>query len=327
MSQENPKNPDLEVASKPSDALREDAPIASNESENTSEDAQVQEELASHRLVGLFIGSALFLAIATLVIIIVMPPLSWTPEKEVQSNFRAVATLENLNPGNQPQYLLRYHTIEKDVVYAIQIEQESTYKSGKARVSIQADVTLSRPERRDTDDTIAITLSNVEVHAYDGDSEIQLASAGAMIAGISLFARLDAQTGIGTIVPDANINPQVARVLYIVSDVLRQVWIPLPSEKIDVNASWTVRDLGQNDYVRTSNVRVTQASQRAQTLEMTPDLMAKRADTLQSVGSGKSIIERVEDAVTEATIDYARTQPVFEGGATSQTTHATLRRR
>lgn len=212
---------------------------------------------ASRRRSAIILGMAGALFVFCLVVLILMPPLSWKSEKKVQSNYRIETELTQLEAGGGEKVELRYAPVTDRTVYGLKVHQKVEYGQGVvSEVQIETDVVWVRPQRRETDDAVMITLENVHVKVLDGADEVKLASIGGMLADVGVYSRLGAQEGLYTVVPEANVNPQVARVLLVVSDVIRQFWQPLPKEGVGAGAHWTYRDISgpKMPYYREASV-------------------------------------------------------------------------
>lgn len=190
------------------------------------------------------------LAIILVVVVIVMPPLSWKPPKKDVSKYHSVLSVAT-TAVEAGDIRLSYASIEQPLRYRLTLEQKSQYaEDNRTRTQLESDVVFTRPKRSYADGEIAFQLQEVSAHVFDGDREMTLASPGDLIAGISLYSKLDAQTGLGSVVPDANMNPQVKRVLFTVADALRFAWSPLPEAALGVGSRWTVTSSEASSYAR-----------------------------------------------------------------------------
>ena len=325
-----PETEEKQGDSRESDADAENGASKDAEPSGSSDEATLidgHDELSpeSRRRARMILAVAAVLAVVAFVMLYFIPPLSWTPQKEVRSNFRPVATVVHVEPGASAQHALSYAQLSSPIFYEMEVEQKTHYDKGDTRVIIRAEVEIKVPERRDTDDTVAIVLDHVDAHAYDGDEEVRLASAGAMLERIALYARIEAQGGLGTIVPDANVNPQVARVLFILGDAFRQAWPPLPSEKLADGGSWQTEDTASDGPGRRSRIVLHDRGNGGYGLEVRTSLVRKGTDA--ELGNGRMEIELENGLVRSASVDYSRHDAVIVGGAAQQTVHATIRRK
>lgn len=209
-----------------------------------------------------------FLFVGIVAIIIIHPPMSKDVEKSDAHIYRVMT--EDVVSSAQTGDPIAYSPIESSQTYRMSLEQKAIYADGvQTRIVLDSDVILDKPQRS-VDLGVTIQLADVSADVFDGDEHVKLASPGRMLAGVSLYARLLPQTGLSSVVPDANINPQVARVLFTVADVLHYAWLPLSSH-ISTDAEWTFSDkaelVSESAYRRHFSVSVRRwdsASQRAE---------------------------------------------------------------
>ena len=264
----------------------------------------------------LVVGIMLALAVAAIVILIVMPPLSWKPPKSVKQNFESLSVAEAVQTGGGERISLAYQPVSDVLRYRVTISQSSVYAGGKpVNGVISADVELFVPSRSDLADTVGIRLESVESHVKDGDGDVTLESAGGMLMGVSLYTRLDPHHGMGRAVPDSNVNPQVARVLYILTDGLRDIWLPLPEEAVGVGGGWRVSSVGtQNlDVERRAETRVISVADGV-SLETSYEFVRGGG----KVGGGKSSVLLRDGVVERGTVELKRDSALLDGGAQSQ---------
>lgn len=291
---------------------------------------EVPENLRVSRIVLISIA-VLFLF--TVVTVILIPPLSWSPQKGTKSQFHVVSVVEHVERGLTPSIDLSYLPLvgegkERNVAkYAAHIEQTTSYKEGAfVRIDMVANVVISKPSKRNQDEEIDIELEDVDLHLFDGEREVPMASTDALIEGISVRAVLDLKGGMSSIIPPASkINPQIARILFTVSDAFRQAFLPLPEGEIGENASWELRDVEGKDYMRRGEVKALDVSARGARLE-TEFSLYKVAEPDTVVGHGKIRSLISGGVVEESVIEYNRTQELYEGGATGQTMTMSFRR-
>lgn len=222
------------------------------------------------------------LLILTIVMVICYPPLSWNSKKKDSDNFRILSEITQNAVLSSSGVEAGYRAIVSEKRYRLKLTDKSFYASGATtRTDMTSEVLVDRPQRSVAEDAVTIQLANVEAHVFDGDKEISLAGAGRMLAGVSLYARLMPHEGLSSVVPDANINPQVARVLFIVSDVLHYVWGPLP-ERIEAGAEWRFEDKKESDtplaYRRFGNVRAVEVADGGERIKLETSFEFSRAD-------------------------------------------------
>lgn len=214
----------------------------------------------------LSIVAVLFVAIVALMIL--HPPMSKDVEKGNAHIYRVMTA--DVVSSTQTGDPIAYSPIESPQTYRMSLEQRAIYADDvQTRIVLDSDVILDKPQRS-VDLGVTIQLADVSADVFDGDEHVKLASPGRMLAGVSLYARLLPQTGLSSVVPDANINPQVARVLFTVADVLHYAWLPLSSH-ISTGAEWTfsdkadlVSDAAYRRHFSVSVRRWDSASQRAE---------------------------------------------------------------
>lgn len=193
------------------------------------------------------------LAVILVVVVVIMPPLSWKPPKKDVSKYHSVlnVTTTAVEPGD---IRLSYASIEssRSYRYRLTLEQASQFSDERrTRTQLESDIVFTRPERSYADGEISFQLQEVSAQVFDGDREVTLASPGDLLAGISLFSKLESQTGLGSVVPDANMNPQVKRVLFTVADALRFAWSPLPEVSLGLGSRWSISsNASESPYIR-----------------------------------------------------------------------------
>ncbi len=215
----------------------------------------------SRRRVSAILTAVVLLFAAMIAVVFGFPPLSDVGNSRDADRYRILTDeikIESL-PDGADAFPFYKPPAESPLVYRLELSQDAVY-SGNAstRVELSADVSVQTP-KRSVDDGVAIRLGDVSARVFDGSDEVKLSDSGRMLAGVSLYARFLPQTGLTNVMPDANINPQVARVLYIVSDVLHSAWIPLP-DRIAQGMTWTFADkadaVSDSAYRRFASVRV-----------------------------------------------------------------------
>ena len=190
------------------------------------------------------VGLILVLFAAAIVVLVVMPPLSWKPPKKVKQNFASLASAELVEAGQGEMRSLAYAPMGEHVFYRLSLEQDTSYAQGNQMSSkLEGRLEIFRPKRQDLADTVGLKLHDARTFVKDGDKQIEMGESAEMLGGVSLFTRLDAQDGMGLAVPESNVNPQVARVMYVLTDALRDIWIPLPKTDVGAGGSWTVTDV------------------------------------------------------------------------------------
>ncbi|MBQ9394939.1 MAG: hypothetical protein IJU23_05420 [Proteobacteria bacterium] len=285
-------------------------------------ESEVPENLRVSRIVLVSIVTLFLFAVVTVILI---PPLSWSPQKGVKSEFHAVSVAENVKNGAEPVVALAYKPFAVDgkrdveLKYSLHLKQ-TTYYEGVTSVSIdmETEVVINRPGRRHREEEVDIRLENVVIHLFDEKTEVPMSSTGAMIEGISVRALIEPKGGMSNVIPPATkINPQAARILFIVADALRQVFLPLPEGEIGENATWELRDAAGLDFIRRGRVTATEVSSKGAKLRTEFSLYkAGKADA--EVGRGEISSIMSEGLVEESDIHYRRTHALFEGGASEQ---------
>ena len=278
---------------------------------------------SSRRRSATIFGIAVVLFTFCLIILIIMPPLSWKSEKKKQSNYRILTEISQVESEGGDLSVLRYEPIIEKTTYTIKLRQVAQYSNEeRTEVHLNADIVFTRPQRRETEDAIMVVLENVEVEVFDDAEEVKLASIGGMLADIGIYSRMGTHEGLFTVVPEANINPQVARVLYVFADVIRQVWIPLPEESVGVKGQWHFKDTDVSmPYYRDSQVGFEKQGDLV-TLDVTTELFSQTAG---AQGNGKSRIELHRGRVKEAEVDYHHTSKPSDDSASEVLFHAELR--
>ncbi len=265
---------------------------------------------------------------ASILVIILMPPLSWTPQKETHSNFQTTASVSQVIPGEAQLIDLSYSEIADKAVFDINLEQISEYEGNiQSRVTLKAECHFERQTTGASKGALGIKLENVDAHVYENSQEVKIPSAGGMLAGIYLYSYLKPKEGMTSIVPDADINPQAARVLYIVVDSLHQIWLPMPEEQIGLHGKWHLSDPEQAEFRRQTEVEITQQQSEQVMLTSRTDLYQKKGGQDQSIGQGKGQITMKSGQIERGEIEFEREQQIWEKGAGKQKVHVTVMRK
>ncbi len=254
----------------------------------------------------LVVGVMLLLGALAILVVVLMPPLSWKPPKKMKQNFEPISVVESVEQGaSDARVSLAYDTHEMS--YAIELDQDTHYPDDKVmHIHLDGLLDLNRPKRGDLSETLGIRLKDsVFVSVKDGDREIELGELGEMLKGVTLYARLDAHDGMGRAVPDSDINPQVARVMYIVADALRYMWLALPGESVGVGAKWRLSDVEDSSgmYIRRAETQLTEVNEsrfgnRIKT-ETAIELIERRDGNSVVIGSGKVVVTFKEGGIIE----------------------------
>lgn len=318
-----------EIKSQESESLSQETEQKCEETPSSDERTLSEQNLdaldalpSSRRRSAIILGTAGALFAFCLIILIIMPPLSWKSEKKKQSNYRSLTEISQVESEGDNLLALRYEPIIEKTTYTIDLQQVAKYpKDVRTEVHLKADVVFTRPQRRESEDAIMVVLENVDVKVLDGIEEVKLASIGEMLADIGIYSRMGTREGLFTVVPEANINPQVARVLYVFADAIRQVWIPLPEEGLGMKGQWHFKDMDpEMPYFRDSQVAF-ETKGKSTLLDVTTGLFAR---TGGQQGSGKSHIEIAGGRVIEAEVDYRHTPEVGENAASELLFHAEI---
>ena len=266
------------------------------------------------------VGVMLVLAIVAVIVLIVMPPLSWKPPKSIKQNFESVSTAEAVEPGADERMALFYAPIENSLHYRVRLQQDVTYASGNPMHSTLAGrLEMFQPRRKDLSESVGMKLLNAQMTIEDGERPVELGESGEMLGGVSLYVRLDAHDGLGMAIPDSNINPQVARVMYILADALRNVWLPLPKEDVGLNAAWKlseVTDRGGN-YSRRASTQLNSIHPDVQT-KTTFELIHRDGNTERVAGNGEVTVLLKDNRVQSAKLVMTRGVDASGSGVKSQ---------
>lgn len=242
----------------------DDAECDAGDAGDAGEDARLSALDAapeSRRRVSVILAAVVLLFAAMIAVVFGFPPLSDVGNSRDADRYRILTDeikIESL-PDGADAFPFYKPPAESPLVYRLGLRQEAVYPgNASTRVELAADVGMQMP-KRSLADGVTIRLGDVSARVFDGDAEVKLPDSGRMLAGVSLYARFLPQTGLTNVMPDANINPQVARVLFIVSDVLHSAWIPLP-DRIAQGMTWTFADkadaVSDPAYRRFASVRV-----------------------------------------------------------------------
>jgi hypothetical protein len=212
--------------------------------------AEEPDQRAASRLKQIVVISLMvILLIATVFVVALNPPSGSQPvSRASEAQFSLGRKVMLLAPGNtEAAQLLRYAPFlegMQPVRYKLYIQENNRYDKGNpVRTEFRADVII-RHGIPGNPRSIYISLDekSVDIHVYDGETERVIADLGTMFNGIILESRLDSVSGMSRFVPNVEINPQIGRVLYILSDVLRYAWTGLPEQAVGVGGGWQVLD-------------------------------------------------------------------------------------
>jgi len=236
----------------------------------------------------------LVLLVGAIAVIFIIPPGGTQPVSTNSSaQFEMFQKTTLRSAGQAAESALLYAKIDKEIRYQLFVQEENQYKQGELiKTEFRARVVLS-PGSSKTAGSIYVSLEDVHVSVKDGATEKPLSGLGEMLEGITFEGVLDETGGLGRLIPRSKINPQVARVLYIVTDLLRYAFLPLPKESVGVGANWqNVLKIDKND-----KVSVIADTIKKENSEYQID-MRTMSDNVQ-VGKGAGILE-FEQGVVKA---------------------------
>ena len=144
------------------------------------------------------------LFIGVMALIVTHPPLSHEKQQSNTAVYRVMT--EDVVDGPQTGDALSYAPIESPETYHLWMEHKSQFQHTTS-VEIKADVIVDKP-LRSVGSGVTIQLADVFAEVYNNGNHVELASTGGMLAGVSLYARFLPQSGLSSVVPDANINPR-----------------------------------------------------------------------------------------------------------------------
>ena len=247
----------------------------------------------------ILIGVILVLAAVAITVLIIAPPLGWKPVQKQADNYRLSEAVQVVEHGSSASYELRYAPVVLPMDYRLHIEQKTDYEGHSTKANLDAVIRMMPWRGEAAEHRVILKVNDVDVHIFDDGREVSLASAGAMLSGISLFSVLDETRGLGTIVPDANINPQVGRVLFMMLDSVRFLWPGLPEVKVGEGASWDWQGLSGKDDDASMKARVHLSTQEGSPeISMDYGLHSKVSGQDVSVGGGHGRI-RLESGTVE----------------------------
>lgn len=260
------------------------------------------------------LGTIGILFLLAIVMIVSVPPLSGQASKGADSHYHELSDV-SLEDGGSGGHVLSYARVTAPIFYGIEVDQETRYAGGSvSRVSFRGDLELSRPELRHFEDEVTLKFSKIDVRVYDGDREVGLSDAGRMLEGIALYTRLTGNGGLLNVYPEAKINPQVGRVLYMLSDALRGMWMPLAEGAIGAGGRYRVSDKGEGAR-RSILVRAKSVSEDAGEFET--DIEVLSGD--ERVGHGRGAFGVKGGVLESASYEIERDGAFYESGAISQT--------
>ena len=217
---------------------------------NDLEEAQDAAPATRRRMFSVLTVMAL-LFVALIVVVVAMPPMGGYGTKKKSGNYRMLADVVAVGQSGNASSLA-YAPITDEAGYRFELSQASRYDASNAttKTEIAGDLVFVRDGGNDE---LRVQFSRVEPHVFDGTTPVDL-NVGHLLEGVSLYTRIDARQGVGSVLPDADTNPQVGRVLFIVADLLRYVWIPLPGAPHEGALGWTFEDLEKSPASRRGTV-------------------------------------------------------------------------
>lgn len=255
------------------------------------------------------IGALFACAVAMVVIV---PPLSGQVSKDADSHYHELSSVSVTEAGAEGREF-SYAAVTGSMFYALEVSQETRYgNGGVSRMEFRGVLELSRPELRHFDDEVTLKFSRIDVHVYDGGSEVGLSETGRMLEGIALYTRLTGRGGLLNVYPEAKINPQVGRVLYMLSDAVRGLWLPLPEGAFGRGGRYRVSDRGEG-AVRRVDVSAESVSPSGGTFSTEIEVLSGA-----KVGGGAGSFTLSDGMLERSSYEIRRDGAVISGGAERQ---------
>lgn len=302
-----------------SDLSSTDMAVLANDVDSTEQ--LVENKRRSRILLFVLIASLL----VSLAIIIIVPPFDGAaPARAKDANFELSLKENFLTNGQAPRLLLRYAPIQAPLKYALELEQTVEYEQGQpvlVKISAHAVVEKKRADRDQR--AVLLTLKDVKVELFDGPKNVDLASIGRMMSDLSLVGKLDPQEGIGRALPLVRFNPQVGRVLYILSDVVRMVWTKLPNEPVGEDATWEIVDSSLAPISRVTHFKYHEGRITA-SLELIPGSGAQNGGAL-GVGSAELTTRLIDGKVAESSGNIIQKLNIPQAGLCKKTSRYSLK--
>lgn len=256
------------------------------------------------------IGALFACAVAMVVIV---PPLSGQVSKDADSHYHELSSVSVTEAGAEGREF-SYAAVTGSIFYALEASQETRYgNGGVSRMEFRGVLELSRPELRHFDDEVTLKFSRIDVHVYDGGGEVGLSETGRMLEGIALYTRLTGRGGLLNVYPEAKINPQVGRVLYMLSDAVRGLWVPFPGGAIGRGGRYRVSDHGEGAVRR---VGVTAGAVSASGGTFSTEIEVSSSGS--KVGAGHGSFAVSGGLLERSSYEIRREGAVISGGAERQ---------
>ena len=280
----------------------------------------------------LVVGIIIILALIAVAVIIIEPPLSWKPAHKRSNNYQLPPPAEIISQGNQPYIELRYAPVINPHLYHLNIQQLNHYQchdnpnnACSTKVTLKTDVLMEHPKRHHTERDIFFSLKNVDIHVFDNDREVSLASVDDMLGnnkgdnkkGVPVFSILDDIRGMGTIVTEENVNPQITRVLFILADGIRMIYQPLPETAVGTDATWNIKGLvndskpSNEQWNENTHVQMKMDGENI-TLESSISLKSPHE---QDIGKGNALVMMKNGIIMHADVNLTRTSNSIEGAS------------
>ncbi len=273
----------------------ENSATESSENEEVAENLEnehAQKKRPVHAFVVLLM---ILLFVGTVIVVVVIPPGGSQPVSTTSSEQFAMyqTTVLRTAGSSEERVQLRYASLGEGIDYQLFIQEENQYPQGElVKTEFRARVKLESGSNK-TAGSVYLTLEDVSLSVKDGAEEKDLAGLDAMLEGIIFEGVLDAQKGLSRLIPRAKINPQVGRVLYIVTDLMRYAFIPLPEGEVGVAANW--QSVLKDSKVDKESVIIDTMKKGKSEYQMD---MRRMSDNIQ-LGNGTGVLKLEEGVVEE----------------------------
>lgn len=268
----------------------------------------------NRRRSAIVLGIIGILALCAIVMIVSVPPLSGQASKGADSHYHELSTV-SVEEAGAGAVVLSYAQVTSPYDYDVEVDQETRYADGSvSRMSFRGALEVSRPELRHFEDEVTLKFSKIDIHVFDGDREVGLSETGRMLEGIALYTRLTGHGGLLNVYPEAKINPQVGRVLYMLSDAARGMWMPFPEGAVGAGGRYRVSDKGEG-ATRSILVKPKAVSEGAGDFDTEIDVLSGG----EQAGHGHGSFTLKGGVLESASYEIVRERAIFEGGAGSQT--------
>ncbi len=193
------------------------------------------------------------LAIVALFTLTLNPPWAYQRNEKKQGLARDFMD-ENLkltwlsSKPNKQKYPFNYDIPQKpnQQILNLSLTQNGTYQDNKTvQTSLNVDIHIEKIKQND----ILIRFENLNLTLNAQNENIDSTTLKTMLQGIMLRIKFDPHRGLGIANPLTDINPQIIRPLYLLSDALRMAYPSHPNQALTPQSQWQYTGTNQSNNI------------------------------------------------------------------------------